>query len=1509
MANLETLQELSHAVQSGCINEVKRLTSNLPDNYLTSWDRGFNLLYNALWCNQIEISKLLISRGCPLFGTELKTALHIAVIKGDLLLVQMLLKRGLSFTLSDNEGMTPIYNLAYRFSSDEETSQILDFLVSQGANLNSKHRESGYTLLHFSAFLGNFSIVPLLITKKCHMNARSKEGVTALHVAAMKGYSQIVSELLCAGARPNIRTESSITPLCFAIRSGDMTTIEMLLNRTLRGFRQLKEDEPFIYHAVGTGNKAIVELLLLKGASVNVYSAGKTPLHLAVEMGREDLASILLKSGADPKASQLHASVSELNRITTGYTALHIAAEKEHAGIVNLLLQNGAHSGAADEAGRTPLHLATKTGSLPILAALLMSNRNPISAFTLAEPDGFTPLHIAAENGFEDIVKLFLDVGIPVQLSAKNGWEALHIAVQKQNKALILLLLIYGADVNAAGVNAIETPLFIGAEIGSAEIVEILSEASSTRSSRWIEGYFPLYIAAYRGHKEVVKVLLRKGVDLKANLGKYLSPLHAAAQKGHDKIVDLLLEYGAEVNPKNTEDASGYFSTPILAAVRAGHESIIFTLLNRGAFINVKLHSASQKCSFDVERLLTYGDYTDSELAGKVGYTPLHFAVEAGNETLVQILLSLGANVNVISANSITPLRIAIEKEHAAIVSYLLTAGADIKMRDLILHIAILKKNEEIASMLLKAGVDVNTKSEDNKTALSIALETQQEKLVEYLLKTGADVNIEINDSPILNFALSTKNINISEMILKSGINVNAKSRDGITALSIAVYNSMETIVQPLLEAGANPNVGLYLTPILNIALAKENLKIAEMLIKFGANVNTKSIFGIAPLGIAVDSELPEIVRHLLDAGANVNVIHDNKSVLQNAVSKKNVAITEMLLKAGADANFNRNADYHHDKPAIFTAVETNNKLIVEMLLKHGADVNIIFKNSTPLCLAAEREFEDIVQTLLEAGANTYVMECNSEPVLFTAIRQKNSKIINLLFKHNSPINCISSWRNPNQCIDNFETNYTPLHLAVSESSANIVELLLQKGSFVDFELDDFPLHNAVKRGEKQIVSILIKYGASVNSVCKHGKTPLLHAVEEGFTNIVRLLLMNGASVETQNDNSLLHTALNSGSNIEIIQLLLDCGVDVNATGKYGSAISRLLESEVDDVSESMVIESIIQNINNSSDSRNSFVEDAWEWENLLSSESEVKIEELVKIQPDDLDTNEGTEDKDQTTEDIKNNSSEKIKLLKLFLEYGGDPNTKTAENGNSGLYLATFQEKTAAVELLIQNGADVNSFNNSGFSPLKFVMKNVRFNLNDFEREKKSIFYMQDVNSRRIARLMVQEIARLEALNGGINDQNLSLISFNLLAEFYDHCQKEIEEMRLNKICNWLNFFDILIGNNSKLANYIKNKKIKQVLNSCDCLKQYPLYGKALKARITDAKKRKVLLEMSTKPLKKIFRFEFPNLIVDEIFNYLSNRDLRVLCIACNPTVFLKAETICKNPVKVELFKNFVSE
>ena len=143
------------------------------------------------------------------------------------------------------------------------------------------------------------------------------------------------------------------------------------------------------------------------------------------------------------------------------------------------------------------------------------------------------------------------------------------------------------------------------------------------------------------------------------------------------------------------------------------------------------------------------------------------------------------------------------------------------------------------------------------------------------------------------------------------------------------------------------------------------------MLLKNGADVNSKNKLGYTSLGFAVSQGHEKIAKMLLKNGADVNSKNENGDTsLTKAVSEGHEKIAEMLLKNGADVNSkNENGD-----TSLTKAVSEGHEKIAEMLLKNGADVNSKNKyGDTSLKTAVREGHEKIVEILLKYGANPFI--------------------------------------------------------------------------------------------------------------------------------------------------------------------------------------------------------------------------------------------------------------------------------------------------------------------------------------------------------------------------------------------------------------------------------------------------------------------------------------------------------------------------------------------------------
>ena len=91
---------------------------------------------------------------------------------------------------------------------------------------------------------------------------------------------------------------------------------------------------------------------------------------------------------------------------------------------------------------------------------------------------------------------------------------------------------------------------------------------------------------------------------------------------------------------------------------------------------------------------------------------------------------------------------------------------------------------------------------------------------------------------------------------------------------------------------------------------------------------------------------------------------------------------------------------------------------------------------------------------------------------------------------------------------------------------------------------------DACRRGDKQEVQELLASIDDINAQTGFdARTPLMRAAESKNADLVRFLLDNGASVDRSDDyrRTALHTAARVENNVDVLRLLIERGADVNA--------------------------------------------------------------------------------------------------------------------------------------------------------------------------------------------------------------------------------------------------------------------------------------------------------------------------------------------------------------------------
>jgi ankyrin repeat protein len=284
------------------------------------------------------------------------------------------------------------------------------------------------------------------------VNSKDGLGQTPLMLASAFGSVDAVRLLLAAEGDARAASNSGVTALHWAATQPDKARLLVDAGADVDAISQLGRT-PLIVASSAHGTASVVELLLAKGAAVNVADAvGVTPLIAAAAVDNGDAARLLMAKGADVNARA---------RIGQGATALLGAANNGNAPLIRLLLDRKADVKAIsdDRTGNvkngpiafglvTALHMAVSSGEADAVRLLLTTG----PALDAQDVRGMTPLvwAVATDRPDPQIVKMLIAKGAAASVKTKDGEDANDWARKFNNPPVLAALGLTPLPIPAA---------------------------------------------------------------------------------------------------------------------------------------------------------------------------------------------------------------------------------------------------------------------------------------------------------------------------------------------------------------------------------------------------------------------------------------------------------------------------------------------------------------------------------------------------------------------------------------------------------------------------------------------------------------------------------------------------------------------------------------------------------------------------------------------------------------------------------------------------------------------------------------------------------------------------------------------------------------------------------------------------------------------------------------------------------------------------------------------------
>ncbi|KAL7297984.1 hypothetical protein TKK_0008994 [Trichogramma kaykai] len=629
------------------------------------------------------------------------------------------------------------------------------------------------------------------------------------------------------------------------------------------------------------------------------------------------------------------------------------------------------------------------------------------------------------------------------------------------------------------------------------------------------------------------------------------------------------------------------------------------------------------------------------------------------------------------------------------------------------------------------------------------------------------------------------------------------------------------------------------------------------------------------------------ITKKLLEAGCDVNVINRyGETPLTTAIEFNNLKVAKVLLDAGA---IHLNTDFDEEFGPLHMAVWYGYYDMVKIIIEAGADVNVVDEElSSPLHLAAKVEeyAYEITKLLLDAGSNVNVVDHQAITPLHWAVSQGNYDVATLLL--NSGAN-----------VDVIDLNFmTPLHWCVRENNLEFSHKMIEAGCDIDMVDSNGStcLHYAVKANNIEMIKLLLSYGATPNCTDDQGHSPLHWAIRENRLEQVKMLIAAGADVnimDDEDDEGL--TALQIAAELglkEIMTILLDHGADVKAKCNRGysvlyyAAMSKRIGTEVDDDLYVDILETLLSR--GASVGDNDYdIKTPFNSVLLYGNERAVKL--FLQHGVDLTKCILGASKISSLHHAALNNDKS---VLKFLIDSGHFNVEEKCGTGLTALHLSSLSNRLNCIKFLLKRGADINSSNMYGETPLYSAVINGRreavrlllqykANINAVTTRKESILEAAlEVDRQDITHYCIRHMAMLEAQNEDLLQADFDRIYMDdYLQDYYELCLCELTIMKEIPIVGHIKFFHILTAPNIDFC--ARNEKVVETFKSLETLAEsFPIYHDLLIERFNKELKRQELIKKATVGLSKILKYDADTfyLIFYNILCRLHKKDLQSL-------------------------------
>ena len=494
-------------------------------------------------------------------------------------------------------------------------------------------------------------------------------------------------------------------------------------------------------------------------------------------------------------------------------------------------------SSATSGSGLGALQQAVRKGDVARAKQLLAAGADPntVNGF------GDTPLGTAINNDDIQMVETLVEEGANANGVDGAGNRFIHSAVRRNNHELVRVLVNGGADPNTR--DAVGNPVAQVAIVkNNPDMMRVLLEGGADANGTSFIGNPLLHEALTLGtNPEIVRILMEAGADANAaekasrfSIGDELSALQRAIMMEEVELVRFMVEAGADVRART--NSRGYSALEV--AMRVGNDQILQMLL---ASTRTRDRPGSGPTNEPGEPMANETPIPSSNTTSEPPGTPRRLRARAQGDSEIELSWRQPRSRG---EEGISGYRIEVSPDGATWEDLVVDTGSsatmytDSNLMGGTTRYYRVSAINEAGPGLPSAVIDATTDLCGGYQDLRQAILSGNPEFVQCLIRVG-------------------------------GQDANAKDPNGYPLLYWALSQRSESMIQALVDTGANVNdEGPRGYPMLFHAILEEDPLLVQILLAAGADVNARDANERSMLFWAEAQDLPEIAQVLREAGA-----------------------------------------------------------------------------------------------------------------------------------------------------------------------------------------------------------------------------------------------------------------------------------------------------------------------------------------------------------------------------------------------------------------------------------------------------------------------------------------------------------------------------------------------------------------------------------------------------------------------------------------------------------------